>query len=144
MKSLFVLMFTLLFLGCSSNTVRNENCNFLLDINVNININLSLPQYSTLGFVGNSIYISGVGNNGVIVANTGSSFMAWDASDPNYVPGSCSALVPNGLFGTNDCGNGNTYNFVTGEISDNDDPTLVCALKNYRVQQNGNSLTIYN
>ncbi|KJD31717.1 hypothetical protein PK35_13260 [Tamlana nanhaiensis] len=144
MKSLSALFLALFLFSCSSNTVRNENCNFLLDLNINLNINLSLPEYSQLNFVANSIYIQNIGNAGIIVANTGSSFMAWDASDPNYVPGTCSHLVPNGLFCESECGDGNEYNLLTGEINNSDDPTLVCALKNYRVQQSGNILTIYN
>ncbi|MCB4799791.1 hypothetical protein [Neotamlana laminarinivorans] len=144
MKHLITGLFFLILFSCSGSINEDENCNFLLDIDVNLTINLTLPQYSELSFVGNSIYISGYGNDGIIIANTGSGYMAWDASDPNYLPETCGNIVPNGLFGTSECGDGNTYNFVTGELSGNDDATLQCALKNYRIQQSGNSLLIYN
>ncbi|MDP5157936.1 MAG: hypothetical protein NWQ07_05080 [Flaviramulus sp.] len=140
MKSILYTICIIFLFSCSSNTVDNRNCNFLLDIGVNININLSLPQYNQLNFAGNSIYIPNIGNAGIIVASTGADFLAWDASDPNHEPNACSALTPSGLFGTCGCDDGNTYNFVTGEGNDG----LRCALKNYRVERNGNSLLIFN
>lgn len=142
MKSLFYLTSFVFLWSCSGSNVEDKNCNYLLDINVNLSIDLSLPAYSQLAFAGNSVYIPNVGNAGIIVASTGVDYLAWDASDPNHAPSDCSALVPSGLTGTCGCGDGNTYNFVTGTIENNDD--LHCSLKNYRVQVNGNILTIYN
>lgn len=140
MKSFLTIISFVFLVSCSSNSVDNQNCRFLLDIGVNLNIDLSLPQYSQLTFAGNSVYIANAGNAGVIVASTGADFYAWDASDPNHTPNSCSALVPNGLFGTCGCEDGNTYNFVTGTSEGN--TGLKCALKNYRVEKNGNILLI--
>ena len=114
MKSLYRLILFILLVSCSGNSVVDKNCRFLLDIGVNFTIDLSLPQYSQLAFAGNSVYIPNEGNAGVIVASTGVDFYAWDASDPNHAPNDCSALVPSGLNGTCGCGDGNTYNFVTG------------------------------
>ena len=142
MKYIFSFLCFIFLYACSGNSVDNKNCKFLLDIGVNINIDLSLPQYSQLNFSGNSVYIANAGNAGIIIASTGANFYAWDASDPNHVPNSCSALVPSGLFGTCGCEDGNTYNFVTGEPEAN--AGLRCALKNYRVEKNGNTLLIYN
>ena len=129
-------------MSCGSNSVDDKNCRFLLDIGVNFTIDLSLPQYSQLTFAGNSVYIQNEGNAGIIVVSTGADFFAWDASDPNHAPNDCSALIPSGLNGTCGCGDGNTYNFVTGTPDGNDG--LRCALKNYRVQQTGNTLLIFN
>ena len=143
MKYIFSFFCFIFLYSCSSNSVDNRNCNFLLDIGVNLNIDLSLPQYSQLTFAGNSVYIANAGNAGVIVASTGADFLAWDASDPNHVPSSCSALVPNGLFGTCGCDDGNTYNLVTGTLEENN-TGLRCTLRNYRVEKNGNTLLIYN
>jgi hypothetical protein len=142
MKSIFYVLCFVFLVSCSGNSVDNKNCKFLLNVGVNLNIDLSLPQYSQLTFAGNSVYISGIGNAGVIVASTGADFYAWDASDPNHTPNSCSALVPNGLFGTCGCGDENTYNFVTGAPEGNSN--LRCALKNYRVEKSGNNLLIFN
>ena len=142
MKSLYSLILFILLVSCGSNSVDDTNCRFLLDIGVNFTIDLSLPQYSQLTFAGNSVYIPNEGNAGIIVASTGVDFYAWDASDPNHAPNDCSALIPSGLNGTCGCGDGNTYNFVTGTPDGNDG--LRCALRNYRVQQTGNSLLIFN
>ena len=115
---------------------------FLLNINVNLIVNLNLPQYSQLPFAGNSVYIPNVGNNGIIVASTGFDYYAWDAADPNNIPGTCSVLVPSGLTATSVCDEENTYSLVTGEPLENS--SLRCSLKFYRVEQSGNNLIISN
>ena len=142
MKLFFILIFTLILVSCSGNTDVDENCNFLLDINVNTSINLNLPQYSQLQFAGNSIYIANVGNKGVIIANTGADFLAWDAADPNIPQSTCSVLVPNGLEATSNCDDQNTYSLANGTPLYNS--SLRCALKFYAVQQNGDTLVIFN
>lgn len=103
---------------------------------------MSLPQYSQLQFISNSVYVANAGNAGIIVTNTGSGYLAWDAGDPNQVPSSCSTLTISGLNAISSCGNQNTYSLVTGQAIGNSD--LQCSLKNYRVEQNGNVLLIYN
>ncbi|KAB1068332.1 hypothetical protein F6U93_06430 [Tamlana haliotis] len=145
MKLLYTLFLSSCFVlltNCSGSNDNDENCNFLLDVTVNYQIDLNLPQYSQLNFDGNSIYIPGIGNNGVIVASIGGSYMAWDASDPNHARSECSAIVPDGLFGECGCGDGNRYNFITGEPDNNDG--LRCALKFYRANLSGNILYISN
>lgn len=142
MKSIFSTLLFALLISCSGNSVDDKNCRFLLDIGVNFTIDLNLPQYSQLAFAGNSVYIANQGNAGIIVASTGVDFYAWDAGDPNHALSECSVIEPSGLNGTCGCGDGNTYNFVTGTISGNNG--LSCPLKNYRVQKNSNSLLIFN
>ncbi len=142
MKSSFYLLLFAVILSCSGNSVDNKNCRFLLNVGVNVSINMNLPQYSQLQFISNSVYISDAGNAGIIVTNTGSGYLAWDASDPNHAPSSCSALTISGLNGTCGCGDENTYSLVTGQAIGNSE--LQCSLKNYRVEQNGNVLLIYN
>ncbi|MDO6760596.1 hypothetical protein Q4566_10330 [Tamlana sp. 2_MG-2023] len=142
MKPLYIFLCFALLLNCGSNNDDNDNCNFLLEINVNYQIDLNLPQYSQLNFDGNSIYIPNIGNNGVIVAHIGGNYMAWDASDPNHAPSACSAIEPEGLFGECGCGDGNRYNFITGEPDNND--ALSCALKFYPVNKSGNIIYISN
>lgn len=139
MKVFKTLVFCILFTACSKNSVDNENCRFLLDIGVNEVVNLNLPQYSHLQFAGNSEYIPNAGNAGIIVAFTGADYLAWDASDPNHTPNSCSALDPSGLEGTCGCDE-NTYSLVTGQPLNNGE--LQCSLRNYRVEVSGNSLII--
>ncbi len=142
MKSYLYLITLVIFFSCSKNAVDNKNCKFLLDVSVNVSINLNLPQYSQLNSIGNSVYVANVGNGGVIVTNAGSGFLAWDAADPNHTPSSCSIVTGSGLEGSCGCTDENKYSFVTGQPLEN--TTLQCGLKNYRVEQNGNTLLIFN
>jgi len=103
---------------------------------------MNLPQYSPLQFVSNSVFVPNVGNGGVIVTNSGTGFLAWDASDPNHTPSSCSKLEVNGLEGTCGCSDANVYSLITGQPLSNTD--LQCGLKAYRVEQSGNDLIITN
>ena len=141
MKTFFYTICFIFLVGCSGNT-ENENCKFLLNINFNIPLNLNLPQYSQLQFAGNSIYVTNVGNGGIIIASTGADFLAWDARDPNHAQTSCSILVNSGLEATCGCDDENTYSLVTGQALGTN--PLPCSLRNYRVQKNGNTLYISN
>jgi len=128
--------------GCSRDVNNNPNCQFLLDLDVMFDVNLNLPQFSQLNFTGSSVYIPNIGNSGIIVVNTGSSFLAWDAADPNEVLQPCSTLSASGLFAVSGCENQNRYELLTGQPTQNEN--LPCPLKNYRVQQSGTILTIIN
>tara|TARA_R110002049_G_scaffold37208_1_gene117518 strand:+ start:77126 stop:77590 length:465 start_codon:yes stop_codon:yes gene_type:complete len=141
MRFLFYLLFLSICLACSKSNVDNENCRFLLNVGVNVPVNLNLPEYGNLQSPGNSVYIPNAGNAGIIVANIGFAYMAWDASDPNHPPSTCSALTVSGLEGTCGCDD-NTYSLVTGQALENG--TLRCSLKNYRIEQSGNTLLITN
>lgn len=138
----FLSLICLFFLTSCSKNQEHESCKFLLNIGVNLTVNLNLPQYSQLQFAGNSVYIANVGNGGVIIASTGVDFYAWDAADPNHTQSDCSTLVNSGLNATCGCDDKNTYSLVNGQIIG--DTALPCSLRNYRVEQNGNSLLIYN
>lgn len=142
MKPLLFFFSFLLLIACSGNSISNENCNFLLNVNVRATINLNLPQYSELQFVSNSVYIPNQGNGGIIVTNAGSGYFAWDASDPNHTPSSSSILKISGLEATCSCGNNNTYSLINGQPLG--DSSLLCGLKNYRVDVSGNTLFITN
>ncbi|MFD1614527.1 hypothetical protein [Gelatiniphilus marinus] len=131
----------MIFTACSKNS-DDKNCKFLLDVSVNVTINLNLPQYNQLNSIGNSVYVANAGNGGVIVTNAGSGFLAWDAADPNHTPTSCSIVSGSGLEGICGCADANKYSFVTGQPLENS--TLQCGLRNYRVEQNGNTLLIFN
>ena len=130
-------------MSCNGNSVDDKNCRFLLDIGVNRPIDLDLFPFTELLFPGNSVYVANEGNGGIIISTTtGKDFYAWDAADPNHQQSSCSVLVPDGLFATCSCEDGNKYELVSGTIIGNDG--LRCALKNYLVQQTGNTLLIFN
>lgn len=142
MKYFILIIAATFLLSCSSNNEENENCRFLLDVPVNENVNLSFPIYSELQFAGNSVWVPGVGNAGIIVAFTGGDYFAWDAADPNHPQSSCSILEPSGLNATCGCDDKNEYSLVSGQPLGNNN--LRCGLKNYRVQKSGNILTVFN
>jgi nitrite reductase/ring-hydroxylating ferredoxin subunit len=142
MKNIFIFVITsLVLVSCSKSNVNDENCKFLLNTNVNTNINLNLPQYSQLLFISNSVYVPNFGNKGIIVTNSGSGYLAWDAADPNHAQQSCSIVNGTGLDGTCGCADANTYSFITGQSLGT---ALPCTLKPYRVEQSGNTLFISN
>lgn len=103
---------------------------------------MNLPQYNQLGFVNNPVYIENAGNGGIFVNNIGTSFVAFDAADPNHAPTSCSVLTQDGLNGVCGCDDKNEYSLFNGLPLN--DSSLRCSLKAYRVEQNGNTLLIYN
>ena len=137
----FYLLPLIFFSFCSKNSI-DKNCNFLLNVGVHLELNLNLTQYSQLQFPSQPIYVANVGNGGIIVTNTGTGFVAFDATDPNHAPRSCSVLSIDGIFGSCGCDDKNEYNLFNGLPKDNG--SLRCALKAYRVEQNGNSLLIFN
>jgi hypothetical protein len=143
MKTLFFnVLFSLFLFSCSKSNINNSNCNFLLNIGVNLNVNMNLPQFSQLQFVSNSVYVPNAGNGGIIVTNSGTGFLAWDASDPNHTPSSCSVLTITGLEGNCGCADANIYSLITGQPLNNS--SLRCGLKAYRVEVSGNNLFITN
>ena len=135
--NLFCLIVLMLF-GCEKN-INDSRCNYLLDLDIYYEINLSLPQYSNLNFISNSVYISNVGNAGIIVVNSGTGFLVWDAADPNRPNTPCSVLTISGLEASSSCTDQNTYNLITGQSVG---VALTCSLKPYRVESNGNILVI--
>lgn len=141
MKKLAILTYTtLLLFSCNKNDDNNSNCNFLLDVGVNASLNLNLPLYGDLNFISNPIYVPGYGNGGLIVTNTGTGYVAFDAADPNHIPNSCSIISISGLEGTCGCEDANKYSLFTGQPLEN--PELRCGLKSYRAQLSGDNLII--
>ena len=143
MKHFFYLCAFITLISCSGNSVDNKNCRFLLDIGVNVSVNMNLPQYNQLQFINNPVYIPNEGNGGIIANNTGTGYVAFDAADPNHIVQSCSVLSINGIEGVCGCDDKNTYYLNNGLPKENS-ADLRCPLKAYRVEQNGNTLLIYN
>ncbi len=137
-KLLFFLF--MLFFSCSKKNISNQ-CSFLADIDVFYKINLNLPQYNQLNFISNSIIIPNIGNGGIIVTNSGTGFLAWDASDPNHISNpSCSSMsIIGGIESLCNCADENSYSLITGQSLN---IALECGLKPYRVELNGNNLLI--
>jgi len=148
MRYIYIFLVSFVFSSCSDNSNYNNDNPYLLDLPLSVSINLSLPEYSQLQFVGNSIYVPYEGNKGIIVANAGTGYIAWDAADPNHIQSDCSVLVNSGLNATCGCDDKNTYSLATGEPlrieEDVDISNLKYALRFYRVGTNGSILTITN
>lgn len=142
MRPLIALICLLMFSTCGSNSVNDENCQFLLDVTVNESVNLNFPQFSQLQFPSNPVYIPNAGNGGIIVTNTGSGFAAFDAADPNHIFDNCSVLTIEGLSAVCGCDDKNEYNLFTGLIVN--DGSLQCSLKRYRTELNGGILVVFN
>tara|TARA_Y100000766_G_C18633856_1_gene472124 strand:+ start:53 stop:484 length:432 start_codon:yes stop_codon:yes gene_type:complete len=132
------LIFLVLIISCVEN-INDSRCNFLLDLDIYYEVNLNLPQYNELNFISNSVYIPNVGNGGIIVVNSGTDYLAWDAADPNHTNLPCSVLTISGLEATSSCAEQNTYSLITGQSIG---VALTCSLKPYRVESNGNILII--
>ena len=136
-KFYFIIILILIY-SCAKN-INDSNCNNLLNLDVFYEVNLNLPQYSQLNFISNSVYIPNVGNGGIIVTNSGSGFLAWDAADPNHVNVPCAVLSISGLEATSSCAQQNTYSLITGQSLG---VALPCTLKPYRIEESGNILLI--
>ena len=135
----FRLLLLIIFIFSCSSIINDSRCNFLLNLDIYYEVNLNLPQYSDLNFVSNSVYVPDVGNGGIIIVNSGTGFLAWDASDPNHEILPCSILNINGLEATSSCAQQNTYSLITGQSVGT---VLNCTLKAYRVESVGNVLII--
>ena len=135
----FRLLLLIIFIFSCSSNINDSRCNFLLNLDIYYEVNLNLPQYSDLNFVSNSVYVPDAGNGGIIIVNSGTGFLAWDASDPNHEILPCSILSINGLEATSSCAQQNTYSLITGQSVGT---VLNCTLKAYRVESVGNVLII--
>jgi hypothetical protein len=133
--SITILIFII---SCAKN-IHDSRCNYLLNLDIYYEVNLNLPQYSSLNFISNSVFIPNVGNGGLIITNSGTGFLAWDAADPNHSNVPCSVLTISGLEATSSCSEQNTYSLITGQSLG---VALTCALKSYRVENSGNILVI--
>ena len=133
-------MMLIVCMGCSKDNNSDPNCNFLVNLNVSTSLNLNLSQYNQLTFPNNPVYVPNEGNGGLIVNNTGTGFVAFDAADPNHVFSNCSVLSINGLEGLCGCNDANKYSLFTGQPLENTE--LRCGLTTYFVESNGNTLYI--
>ncbi|MBQ0740166.1 hypothetical protein J9332_38385, partial [Aquimarina celericrescens] len=79
---------------------------------------------------------------GLIIVNSGSSYLAWDAADPNLVPSDCSRLIIDGLDAESTCDTPpNSYSLITGQPLVED---LRYPLFAYRITESGGVLRIFN
>lgn len=138
MKKYFFLLITFsMLLGCSTNSVNNNNP-YLPNYTFTVDINMSLPAYSSLLTPINAIYYPGQGVRGIIIFNSGSGYNAFDAACPNQALSTCSTMTIKGINSLCACDSAE-YSLFTGQCAGKQYP-----LKQYRVEANGNMLRIYN
>ena len=98
-KLVAFLALTLLFLSCSSDSVRYKNP-FIPNYSFSITIDANLPSYSKLLSAINPLFIfdGTSGANGIIVMKiSDTDYRAWEANCPNQYLSECSRMVITGL-----------------------------------------------
>jgi len=142
----FLILTSLLLAACSTNDDgRNGNPNipnFGFDTGSLINTNL--PQYSNLQFAGNFIILNQqvAGVNGVVLYSSGTTYTAFELSDPNHQINTCSRLTVEGIIATCSCDDGNTYNIVNGGQQEGTSGQY--GLVPYGVEVIGNIIRVFN
>lgn len=142
MNKTYILLFIVLGLvSCEpDDDIRNNP--YLNEVSFRLDINLNLPEYNNLNFPGNSYTSYNHGINGVVIYNINNTqYTAFELSDPNHPLTTCSRLTVQGIIATCTCGDGNSYNILTGELSSG---TGQYSLKPYRIRKSGNIIEVYN
>lgn len=134
-------LFIVSFSSCDRDT-RNSNNPYLPNYSFDIVVNMNLPQYATLAYPSNGVYINtaGAGIRGLIVFNAGSgNYLAYDAACPNQSLAACSTMTLNGINATCPCDNA-SYSLFTGLATGKQYP-----MKAYRVQMiDATSFRVFN
>ena len=144
-KILFSLFIIVILVSCNKNTDDglNNNNPYLTPPIVNITLNLNLPEYNPLRFPGNSIVLSQQGIKGIIVYNVNNDlYTAFDLTDPNHIPNSCSKMTVEGIIATCTCEDHNAYDIVTGQITPAQQNTY--PMHQYRINRSGDNITVSN
>ncbi|MEZ4779812.1 MAG: hypothetical protein R2786_10565 [Flavobacteriaceae bacterium] len=144
-KFLFSLIIFVILTGCNKNNDDgiNNNNPYLTPPIVNLTLNLNLPEYNPLRFPGNSIVLSQQGIKGIIVYNVNNDlYTAFDLTDPNHIPNSCSKMTVEGIIATCTCEDHNAYDIVTGQITPAEQNTY--PMHQYRISRSGDNITVSN
>jgi len=146
MKNLLViLLLSVTLLSCNKNddnNTNNTNNPFLSIPPVNLSLNLSLPEYNPLKFPGNSVIISNQGIKGIVVYCVNENFYtAFDLTDPNHAPNTCSKMDIIGIEAFCDCGDENVYDIITGQHLSNQS---LYPMQQYRAERGGDVINISN
>lgn len=143
MKRFFsIIVLLIVCLSCEKDNQRNNNNPYLPNYSFEITLNMSFPQYSSLQFPSNAVYINaaGAGVRGLIVFNAGSgNYLAYDAACPNQPLADCSTMSISAINAICSCDNAE-YSLFTGLAAGKQYP-----MKMYRVQLiNATTLKVYN
>ncbi len=143
-KLVAALIIIVFFFACKGDDNQNSNNNnpFLTIPIVSLNLNLNLPEYNPLKFPGNSVIITSQGIKGIVVYNINNElYTAFELSDPNHVPNSCSKMEIEGIIATCQCSDENKYDIVTGQHLD--DQSLF-PMQQYRAERTGDVVHVFN
>ncbi len=140
-KILLFLPVFLMLAACSGSDDSIRNNPNLPNVNFRFQLNLNFPEYNDLQFPGNSYATYNYGVKGVVIYNINNSqYAAFELSDPNHPPSSCSGMTVSGVIASCGCDD-NKYNIITGELSEGDGQYT---MRRYRVQRTGNVLDVFN
>lgn len=142
MRKIFLyLLLSLPFLSCSGDDEIRQNP-YLQDIRFSARFDLNLPEYNQLNYNGNHFVTNRYGLKGIVIYRfTENQYMAFELTDPNHVPQSCSILTVNGIEASCSCGDGNIYSIITGQLVAGEGQY---SLKPYRAVLRGNILEVSN
>lgn len=138
-KTLLFLLIIPFFIGCDGGSFNNRNP-YIPNYNFSIEVNTNLPLYNNLQFPSNAVKVfqANAPGNGIIIFNTGSSYVAFDGSCPNQAISSCSSLTINGIEAVCPCDDA-AYSLFTGQS-----PGLKYPLKQYRTEVSGSVIRVFN
>ena len=138
-KYIFVLLTSLLFSCDCKDYQRNP---FLQEAKFTTTLNLRLAEYSKLRIPGGVVMVDNVGLRGIVVANIGNNYMAWERACPSQALSTCSqmTLEDDHLFMLCPC-NGVRYNLLNGQPQSG---ASTYPMLNYQVVKQGDALIISN
>ena len=135
-RILILLGVLLLFQNCEKkNFQRNP---FLQEAKFSTILNLNLPEYNKLRIAGGVVQFDNVGLRGIVVANIGNNYMAWDRACPSQALSDCSqmTLESDHLFMLCPC-NGVKYNLLNGQPQSKE---TSYPMLNYQVVKRGDNV----
>lgn len=142
MKKIFLLLSIVVILSCQGDDDFRNNP-FLIDLSFQTILNTDLPQNSNLNFDANSVIVRNTGIGGVVIYRVNANqYYAYELSDPNHSPNSCSSMTVQGITATCSCpDDSNSYDIVTGQHATDRD---LFPMKAYRVNRSGNNVIVSN
>lgn len=139
-KALFILVIVMQLCSCQREHYQRNP--FLQEARFSYQLNMHLAKYIKLRHSGNAVLVDNVGLRGIVVANIGGHYMAWDRACPSQALSDCSqmTLESDHLFMLCPC-NGVKYNLANGLPLSG---TSSYPMLNYQVVEKGNLLEIFN
>ncbi|MCB0465077.1 MAG: hypothetical protein KDC78_05290 [Aequorivita sp.] len=142
-NKIFFLLIVFITVSCSKKDNKQERNPFLTDPVVSLSLNLNLPEYNPLKFPGNYI-VTGQGIKGIVVyCVSENQYLAFDLTDPNHVPSSCSRMELEGVIATCPCTtDDNKYYITSGQHTS--EPDTKYPMQSYRAERSGNNIIVSN